>query len=1068
MGVFARHKVAANLLMVMMVLAGLWGLTRLNTQFFPNFALDFVTVRVAWSGASAEDVETSVIDPLEEALRNVDNVRTMTSTSAEGVASITLEFHEGSDMGVALDQVKEQVALVRNLPADAEEPEIGRVLRHESVARVLITSTSADLQELRGLIRRMERELLDRGIAKITVTGLPEEEIAIQVPTRVLNELRMSLVDIAARVNELSRDLPAGTVGRDDVSRQLRALGQRRRELGFERLPLLSDDSGRLLRVGDVATVERRPRARQVRVLYEDRPAVELHLRRAENTDSLESAEVLRQWLRDVRPRLPAGVEIVVLDEFWRLIRERIMLLLKNGLGGLVLVIGVLFFFLNGRVAGWVALGIPVSFMAALAALYAFGGSINMISLFALIMALGIIVDDAIVVGEDALTHYQRGEHPLQASEGGARRMLAPVMSSSLTTVAAFMPLMLVSGIIGNILFTIPLVVVCVILASLMESFLVLPGHLRSSFRRLHHAAPSPTRARLDRGFARFRERLFRPLVAAAVRNPWTTLAAAVAVLLISVGLLAGGRIAFNFFPTPETTVVHANAAFVAGTPPERVEPFVKRVEEALYAAEETFDEELVRASVVHLGTVHGSEGRVAQAGDQFATVFVELVAPDRRETRNPALLEAWRERIVLPPGIESFSIFERRAGPPGRDVEVRFTGQDAAALKSAALELEEHLRTIPGVTSTEDDMPFGQQQLIYRLTPEGEALGLTVEDVGRQLRAAYDGHIAQIFQDGEEELEVRVMLPDHERHQLASLDNLPIVLAGGRTVPLSTVVDLETDRGFQILRHADGQLAVQVSADLDPGQANSNAVNAALAANVLPSLSRRYGIDFSFEGRAADQAETLSDMQRGAAFALAMIYLVLAWVFASYGWPLVVMCAIPFGLVGALAGHWLMGIELTILSLFGLFGLAGIVVNDAIILVTFYKGLRERGSATRDAIVEAACQRLRAVLLTSLTTIGGLTPLLFETSLQAQFLIPMAVSISFGLAFATLLVLVVIPALLCIHEQLAGRVDLAAPGRAVLTERTVGTVGPGDSTTHQASEEHEEQQKLLTSTMRK
>jgi len=1020
-GRFAQHKVAANLLMVMMILSGVWALFHLNTQFFPDFALDFITVRVAWTGASAEDVETALTDPIEEELRSVDGLHEMTSTSAEGVASVTLEFEEGTDMGVALDQVKERVGLIRNLPETSEEPEITRIVRYEGVASVLVTADT-ELDDLRSIVRRMEDELLDRGIAKITIEGLPEEEMAVQVPTARLDELNLSLEEIAARIARESRDLPAGTVGRADVARQLRALGQRRRELEFERLPLVSDESGRLLRVGDVAEVERRPRPNQVRLLYRGQPAVELRLRRAENSDSLAAARILRHWLADARPRLPPGVELHVYNESWTLIRDRIDLLLENGAGGLVLVIGVLLLFLNGRVAFWVAVGIPVSFMAALGMLWLLGGSINMISLFALIMTLGIIVDDAIVVGEDALAHYQAGEDSLQASEGGARRMLAPVMSSSLTTIAAFLPLMLVGGIIGNILFAIPLVVVCVILASLVESFLVLPGHLRHTFQRIHHARPGVVRRFLDTAFALFRERVFRPVVRLAVGNPATTLSAAAALLLVSVGLLAGGRTAFNFFPTPEATLVHANVGFVAGTPPARVETFMGEVEQALRDAERSFGEKLVETAVVHLGTAQVSENRPSQRGDQFGSITVELVAPDDRAVRNPELLAAWRERVALPAGNESFSLIEQRPGPPGRDIDLSLRGDDPRVLKEAALALTDTLMTVPGVSGVEDDMPYGQQQLVYELTPEGRALGLTTESVGRQLRAAYDGHIAQIFQDGDDEVEVRVMLPDAERHALGRLDALNVMVPGGGTVPLPSVVHLRTQRGFEILRHSDGRLAVLVSADVDPAVTNSNDVIARLRERALPDLRTRYGIDWEFEGRAEDQQETLADMRRGGGFALAMIYLVLAWVFASYGWPLVVMAAIPFGLVGALAGHWLMGIDLTILSLFGLFGLAGIVVNDSIILVVFYKHLRAQGMDWQPAIVEAACQRLRAVLLTSLTTIGGLTPLLFETSLQAQFLIPMAVSISFGLAFATVLVLLVIPTLLSIYERAALR----------------------------------------------
>ncbi len=402
--------------------------------------------------------------------------------------------------------------------------------------------------------------------------------------------------------------------------------------------------------------------------------------------------------------------------------------------------------------------------------------------------------------------------------------------------------------------------------------------------------------------------------------------------------------------------------------------------------------------------------------------MVVELTQPDTREIRLRQLTEGWRAKVKPPAGLENLLIFTRMAGPPGRDVDIRLTGDSIVNLKAAAQELSQSLSSLAGVSAVEDDMPFGKEQLIYRLTPMGESLGLTVEAIGGQLRAAYDGWLVQIFQVGDDEVEVRAMLTDKERYSMTSLDNFNIMLPNGDAVPLANVVELRAQRGFEALRHAQGRAAVSISADVDTSANNPGKVLASLEASVLPELTARYGVDYSFEGRSADQVETLADMRRGALFALLLIYLILAWVFASYGWPLVVMAAIPFGLVGAIWGHFMMGIDLTILSLFGMFGLSGIVINDSIILVIFYKQLRSKGMAVQEALIEAACQRLRAVLLTSLTTIAGLLPLLFETSLQAQFLIPMAVSISFGLAFATFLVLFFIPALLSVHESVAHR----------------------------------------------
>jgi multidrug efflux pump subunit AcrB len=1023
LGIFAHHKVAANLLMTIMILCGVLALDRLNVQFFPNFDLDIITVRVVWTGASAEDVEDGITNPLEQRLRILDGLHKMTSTSSQGISSITLEFVEGTDPLLALDQVRRFVDEFRNFPQDAEKPEVSLSTRYESVARVLITGM-AEPAEMRGLARRFETELLDLGIDRVDITGLPEELISIQVDNDRLEELELGLDGIGERVGAFSRDLPAGSVGRAEGARELRSLDKRRDALAFSDLPVKTENQVRI-DLGDVAEIRREPRDGGVLLAVDGQPAVELQLRRAEQGDSLEAARILEAWLEEARAQLPPGVDLTVYDASWQLIKERIMLLVKNGAGGLVLVVAILYLFLTGRVAFWVAWGIPVSFMATLFILYMTGGSINMISLFALIMALGIIVDDAIVVGEDALAHYQMGEPPLLAAEGGARRMLAPVIASSLTTIAAFLPLMLIGGRIGNILFAIPLVIVSVILASLLESFLVLPGHLRHSFIHSHKTNPRSLRARLERGFDRFRERIFRPLAVVAIHNRFTTISAAIALLIVAVGLLAGGRLSFNFFPSPEAQIVTADVTFVAGTPRSRVDAFLGHLRETLDQTER----ELGHGKLVNLAVaIHGAKagggrgGGLGASGEQLGSLKVELTPPDERSVRNEELIRAWRERIVVPAGLEGFTVTSRRVGPPGRDLTVRLTGGSAEQLKAAALELSEAVDSLPGVGEVEDDMAYGREQLIYSLTPAGEALGMSVEDLGRQLRTAFDGQLVQIFQDGAEEVEVRVRLPEAERDRLGSLYRLNVRLPSGESVPLTSVAEWRTRRGFEVLRHADGRLAVEVTADVDSKRTSVEDIIAGLEADTLPALQERFPVEYSFEGRSADQRETLGDMRKGLMFGLVLIYLILAWVFASYGWPLVVMAAIPFGLTGALFGHWLMDINLTILSLFGLFGLSGIVINDSIILVSFYKRLRGQGMELADALVEASCQRLRAVLLTSLTTIAGLTPLLFETSFQAQFLIPMATSIAFGLAFATLLVLLVIPSLLYVHESLHGR----------------------------------------------
>ncbi|MDO9600160.1 MAG: efflux RND transporter permease subunit [Azoarcus sp.] len=1017
LAMLVRHKVAANVLMLLAFVIGAIGLTKMNVQFFPSFELDVISVRVVWSGAAAEDVEAGITLPLEERLKTVDGLKKMSSTSAQGIASLTLELHEGTEPLQALDQVRQRVDEFRNLPRDAETPEVSRVSRYEPIARLLVRGNS--VEELRPWVRRFESELLASGVDRVTITGLPEERIAIEVSSAALETLGMSLVEVGERVGRVARDVPAGVAGEQDGAREIRGLEQRRDALAFDDLAVVSDARGRIA-LGEIATISREPRPGALALSEAGDTVIELQLQRAESGHSLKAARAFDAWLEKTRPTLPASISLEVFDAQWQLISERIQLLINNGLSGLLLVVLVLYLFLPARVAFWVMVGIPTAFLATLGLMFFFGGTINMMSLFALIMALGIIVDDAIVVSEDADTHRSMGEGPEQAALGGARRMLWPVLAASLTTVAAFIPLMMVGGIIGNILGDIPFVMIMVILASLLESFLILPAHLKHALQGATHKT-SRLRQRLDDGFSGFRDGRFRRVVTLALDWRGTTVALTLGMMILAIGLLAGGRINFVFFPTPEGQVVYANATFVAGTPRAQTEAFLGELERALLETERELGGGLVETAVSRLGGTIGVGSGAGARGDQLAAIMVQLAPPDERTVRNEQFLATWRSKVGSSAGIELLTFNSRQSGPPGRDLNVRLTGDNAETLKAAALELAETMQSIDGVGETEDDMPFGREQLVYRLTPAGEALGLTTESLGGQLRAAFDGHLAQLVQVGRDELEVRVLLPRSERERLDVFERLTVSLPDRSFAPLATVASWESRRGFEALRHADGRLAVEVTGEVDSARTNANAIQAELQREALPRLAEKYRLEYSFQGRAADQRETMADMANGLMLGLGLIYLVLVWSFASWTWPLVVMAAIPLGLAGAIFGHWLLGLNLTILSMFGLFGLSGIVVNNSIILVSLFKDLHHKGADLHDALVGAACGRLRAVLLTSLTTIGGLTPLMFETSLQAQFLIPMATSIAFGLAVSAVLVLFFVPALLSLLESFKG-----------------------------------------------
>ncbi|MFQ5985613.1 MAG: efflux RND transporter permease subunit, partial [Alphaproteobacteria bacterium] len=858
------------------------------------------------------------------------------------------------------------------------------------------------------------------GIDKVDLVGARDEEIWVEVPPDKLRQLDLTLAEVAARIAATSQDIPSGDV-RGGAEKQIRSLGLLREAEGLAGVEVRALETGQKVYLSDIATVREafEDGAPTVRRLGE--PAVELHIQRALDADALDLADTVDAYLNELLPTLPPELRVEQHMIAADLIRDRIGVLRDNGLFGLVLVVAILFLFLNLRVAFWVAAAIPVAMLATMAVLLVSGQTMNMVTLFGLIMVIGVVVDDAIVVGEHAEARRRAGLPALEAAEAGARRMAAPVVSASLTTIAAFLPLFFISDLIGRIIVAIPYAVVAVIVASLLECFLVLPGHLRGA---LAGDAVEPMRLtrRFNAAFERFRDGPFRRFVALAIHWRYVTTACAAAALIVSLGLVAGGRVGFFFFPTPESDWIYANVRMVPGTPRAEMAAMLDELERALDAAEERLTDGargVVKVAVAKLGTTV-DRPMLQRQGDHLGGVVAELVGADERDIRTDDLVTVWREQVREAPGVESLTIVPAQGGPPGREIDLRLSGAEPSALKAAAGEVRGLLVRYPGVSDVADDLPYGKAEAILELTPRGRALGFTTESVGRQVRHAFEGAIAKRFARGDEEVAVRVRFPRDAAHE-ASLRDLYLRGPDGAEVALSEVVDVREKVGFARIKREDGVRQVAVTAEVDERVTSSDEVLAALLRDGLYDVAASHGVEVSFAGKAEEQAQTFGDMKDGAVLALAAIYIILAWVFASYTRPLVVMAVIPLGVVGAVLGHLLLGYDLTILSMVALLGLSGIVVNDSIILVSAIEGRLKRGEPLHQAIVEGSRDRLRAVILTSATTIGGLTPLLFETSLQAQFLIPMALTIVFGLMVTTVLVLVVVPALLVIEDDFAG-----------------------------------------------
>ena len=1031
---FARHRTAANLVMILMILFGALGLARMNTQFFPTFGIDWISVSVSWPGASAEDVDSNIVAAIEPEVRFLDGVKRVVSQSVEGIGSIVVEFEPGTNLDTGLANVENAVARVETLPEDSEKPVVNRIYTYENIGNVVISGPFTEAS-LRAHAKDIRERLLAAGVDKVDLFGSRREEIWVEVGAGHLRQLDLTLGDIAARIGTSSADLPSGIVP-GGTNKQIRSLGLARSVEDIGQVEVIAREDGAKVHLRDIAAIGNQFNERDTVAFRAGYPAIELQVRRAPASDALEQAAILDSFIEELRPTLPPTLVVEHYDDAAELIDDRIDMLLRNGASGLALVIVVLFVFLSARVAFWVTVGIPVSLLATLGVMMLTGQSINMVSLFALIMAVGIIVDDAIVVGEHAVTHRAAGASAVGAAERGARRMLAPVMAATLTTIAAFLPLFMVSDVIGQIIGAIPLVIVAVLVASLIECFLVLPGHLRIALQ----ADP-----RRENRFARwfnprfeaFRDGPFARIVRGCVSWRYLTVSVAIALLLVFVGLIAGGRISFVFFPSPESDAVHANVAFVEGTKRETTIAMVEELGRALDEAEAALTGDAGGLVVMSLGQIGKPSVRANTfflgTGDHVGGMRVELRPSDGRTIRTQALIEAWRSRVRPLPGLETMTILERQAGPPGREIDIRVTGDDLPALKAAAGEIRVLLGRFPGVSDIEDNTPYGKQETILTVTPRGRALGFTTESAARQVRASFEGVIARRFAEGDDEVAVRVRLPQEGLTE-GDLRRGYVRSPAGVEVPLSGVVDFDEKTGFASIRREDGQRMIAVTAEIDESVTTADEILDALQAEELPLITQRHGVVVLLRGKAEEQARTMSDMATGAVVGLVAIYIILAWVFASYLRPLCVMAVIPFGAVGAVFGHFVLGFDLTVLSMMALLGLSGIVVNDSIILVRAIQDRLAAGEPMMDAAVGGVRDRLRAVILTSVTTIFGLTPLLFETSLQAQFLKPMAVTIVFGLMGVTLIVLILVPSLLVILSDISaffGQAPAAEEGAA-------------------------------------
>lgn len=999
---FTQHKVAANLIMIVVIVFGLVALNRLPTQLMPDYSLPGIEINTEWPEANASSVETYVTTPLEQAILQLDDVEESWSWSNQGHSRIMVRYALDADMQSALAEMSNLLTGFRDLPQGAKTPRHTQMEDKEPVFSLLV-SAPGPLMELQPLVQRFKSELQSRGIAEVDVRGFPDHEMAVELKLDTLLASDVSIDSVAAQIAAANRDDSAGVVG--ELSRTS-VVSERRSESRSDlaELPLANQQP-----LASLAEVRRQVAPGARHYVLEGESVARMLIYRSQSIDSLETSDIVHGWLEEVRSQLPPGVKVTVWWDMSEFVRGNLDMLLENSLMGLVLVIAILFVFLNRRVAWWTALGIPVSVLGTFILLYATGGSINFLAVFAFLMALGIIVDDAIVVGEETVTQMEKGLAPGDASLVAARRMFGPVMASSLTTIAAFFPLLLVPGFFGELLRPIPVVVISVIIASLIECFLILPGHLNHSFNS-RQSNQSRFRAAMDNTVLRLRERIYRPFVTWAIHNRGVTVSLALGLCVVAYALPISGLVPVTDMNNIEDNMVTAYAEFYDGTGEDVIEAMTLQMKETLAETELAF---------AGPGGIVDKVYEIYSADEGFTQIQARLVDRDDRPISNSDFLKAWGERIETGPQVAYLSTGDNSDGSGDKTVTLFLAGRDLATLKQGAEELKTRLKDYAGLSNVRDTLPWGDEQREFTLNAVGKGLGLTESNVAAQIRQAFMGVTAQTFTEHGQDIPVIVRLAKTDREAPGALYDLPIRTPEGGYARLADVAEFKTTRGLGTLFHNNGQLGLEVKADVLGEDANLGEISKDIRDRELQPILDRYGLTAEIQGSAQDIEEMQQNLILAAIGGLVMIYFILVWVFGSYSWPLAVMSAIPLGLTGAIFGHWLLGFELTFLSFFGLFGLAGIIINDAIILINRYQEIRaEEDLPVKEAIIEASCQRFRAVLLTSITTVAGLVPILMADSVQAQLVQSMAASLAFGLAYGTLLVLVVIPCALTYIES--------------------------------------------------
>lgn len=1011
----AGNTVAANLLMLLLLVGGLFMARKIQQEVFPEVELDTVIVTVPLPGASPEEVEEGAVLAIEDEVRGLDGVKEVTSESREGSGVVTIELLEDADSQKLVQDIQNAVNRIRTLPEDAENLNVYLAINSRQVLTLMI-SADTDRHSLLSIAEDVRDALTAKdAITKVEFDNVPGYEIAVEVPMAVLEKYNLTLPQIAAMIRSQSLERSGGILKAYGGEILLRVQEKRAWAREFSKIPVKTLQDGSQILLGDIATVRESFEDEDTFEYFNDLPAVELEVFRIGDQSPISVSDATHEAIEELKGVLSEGVKINVRYDRSDIYRQRIDLLLRNGYLGLGLVFFLLALFLEIRLAFWVTMGIPISFMGSFLFLPSADVTLNMVSLFAFIVALGIVVDDAIVVGENIYEWRSKGLSRLESAIRGTKEVAMPVCFAILTNMVAFTPLFFVPGIMGKFFWMIPAVICTVFLVSLIESLWVLPAHLSHAKKEKENFVflfISKYQKAFTKKFEYFLSHIYRPFLDASLRRPWLTLATGLAILLVAIGYVKGKHIGFESFPRIESDMCNARVSLQVGSP---VEELRKVMEQMVRAAKKV---------VAENGEEQLSDGIYARIRDNDIRVSVYLKEAGIRPISTSDFRDKWQKAVGEIPGAQSTS-FSSSFGGPGRgsDLSVELSHRNTGLLKKAAEDLAKRLEDYSAAKDIDDGYEEGKEQFDIQLKPSARALGISSADAASQMRAAFYGTEAIRQMRGRNEIQVNVRLPETERDSITDLQNMTLRTASGADIPFLEAADIIKSRAQTTIYRREGRRVLTVTARTDP-QSAAEQIQNDMVSTMLPDMQADYpGLTYSFTGQAKDMRESMASLVQNFIFAMLCVYAILAIPFKSYIQPIIIMSCIPFGFIGALTGHILMGYDMSIISMMGIVALSGVVINDSLVLINYANVLhRQEGQSPLLAIGNAAQRRFRPILLTTLTTFGGLMPMIFETSRQARFLIPMALSLGFGVLFSTVIVLLFVPCLYITIEEFRAR----------------------------------------------